>query len=283
MSGAATGWAWKVKCGSSTERVVLLALADHAGPGDNPQCWPSQGYLSNKCHLSRETINRTLRSLRDRGLVEAVRRKDSGGRDIGCIYRLITNLGVTHDHTGVTHDHFGCDVGSQGGVTYDHTEPSKLEPSIEPSSVTNVTGTDVPEMCGYEKNEPDAPRPENDFIVLSAERASPTLFGFNDEPQAILKPPEPQKAVDPWVQVYAVGKSLLARYGYPDREAGGMISRWRKSVPDPNAMLAIFLDAGKAEREDIIPWITGAAKARSGKGKKQRSTWQMLRANRVDA
>ncbi len=90
----------------------------------------------------------------------------------------------------------------------------------------------------------------------------PDNLATSAEPSGQQNPP-PSKAVDPWSQVFDAGKSLLARYDIPPDRAHGMISRWRKSIPDPNKLMAIFLSAGKAERADIAAWIGGSVKTRS--------------------
>lgn len=114
---------------SPTEKLVLFALASHL-----PSIWPSQSTLAAETGLTRETINRTLRSLSGRDIIKTEPRI-SGNYEYKIAVPLSQTLdpekvghlktpadGVTHDHRGVTHDHRGCDPRSQGVVILDHTK-----------------------------------------------------------------------------------------------------------------------------------------------------------------
>src|SRR3990170_5946037 len=115
MSVTAIAWAFRQKCKTPAEKLVLIALADLAN--DAGLCWPGQEYLAGKCDLSREAICRLLRSLEGQKTITSVRRKDTTGRDTGKQYILKISIpvcnpsppGVIVDHTGVTNYHIGCD------------------------------------------------------------------------------------------------------------------------------------------------------------------------------
>lgn len=80
-------WAWSQDTKSSGERLVLLALADHAG--EDGECWPQTGRLGEKCALDRKTVQRHLTALDERGIIEKVsRRKRPNGTLAGWTYRL---------------------------------------------------------------------------------------------------------------------------------------------------------------------------------------------------
>lgn len=52
---------WRLKTGSHTEKLVLLALADNAN--DSGVCWPSVGTIAKKCNLSKPSVHAHLRAL----------------------------------------------------------------------------------------------------------------------------------------------------------------------------------------------------------------------------
>ena len=86
MSVSAMSWAWK-KARSSTEKIVLVALADHAN--DEGKCWPGYKGLAGKCGLTRRSIIYVIQRLVDRGLVSIEERRREDGS-----YR--SNLYVLH-------------------------------------------------------------------------------------------------------------------------------------------------------------------------------------------
>jgi hypothetical protein len=123
MSVKAMAWAWELPDVSSTEVLVLVALADHAD--HKGICWPGQDGIAIKCRLSRETVNRAIKRLEERGHLFIENRRDPLGRPVSNYYRLSLKVGgnVTESHTGyVTDDHVT--------VTDDHTNHHK-EPSEE--------------------------------------------------------------------------------------------------------------------------------------------------------
>lgn len=70
MSFLATRWAWSQQTGSSSQKLVLLALADCA----ENDCWeynPSVARLSAMTGLDRKTVMKSLLSLAEQGLISA--------------------------------------------------------------------------------------------------------------------------------------------------------------------------------------------------------------------
>ena len=87
MSLRVMTWAWKQETKSSGERLVLLALADHAG--EDGECYPSTGHLGTKCSLDKKTVQRHLTALDSRGLITKLyRRKRQNGTLAGWTYRV---------------------------------------------------------------------------------------------------------------------------------------------------------------------------------------------------
>jgi hypothetical protein len=126
MSLKAMVWAWEQDV-TSTECLVLLALADHAN--DEGRCWPGQKGLGAKCKVSRETVNRAIKSLEAKGKLTLIPQFDDLGRPTSNHYILSIKQGGN-----VTDDHRGCHLKSQGYVTDDHTNLPEEESSIESSS-----------------------------------------------------------------------------------------------------------------------------------------------------
>lgn len=87
MSLEAVDWALRlVKNVTPTQKLILICLADQAGP--NGTCWSSQSTVSEYSGLSRETINRNLSDLEKRGLIRFIHRRDEGGGEIAKTYVL---------------------------------------------------------------------------------------------------------------------------------------------------------------------------------------------------
>jgi biotin operon repressor len=130
MSVRWIGWAFDTATGSSSSKLVLVKLADNAN--DDGLCWPSQNRMASDCEMTRESVNRHVKTLSDLGLIEIIPRfKD--GVQLPNAYRLLVEGG------GGKSDR-GCDSQSQGGVTGNHrgcdNESHLLtvnEPSFKPS------------------------------------------------------------------------------------------------------------------------------------------------------
>lgn len=65
MSIDAMKWVWKYSETKGSERLVLLALADHAD--EKWQCWPSLTSIANKCRLHRRYVINILNKLEEGG------------------------------------------------------------------------------------------------------------------------------------------------------------------------------------------------------------------------
>ena len=65
MSIRTLDWAFKQKCKSPAQKLVLIKLADNAN--DDGKCWPSQRYVAEHCEMSRQTVWATVRHWQNRG------------------------------------------------------------------------------------------------------------------------------------------------------------------------------------------------------------------------
>jgi DNA-binding transcriptional ArsR family regulator len=71
MSRAARDWAWNCQGLTPGQRLVLLALAEHAD--DAGRCWPSLSRLAERTEVDRRTVTRSLAALETRGLLQRER------------------------------------------------------------------------------------------------------------------------------------------------------------------------------------------------------------------
>ena len=86
MSVKALTWAFEQPV-NATEKVVLLALADHAD--EHGVCWPSISLLVKRAHVGERTVQRAIQSLEDNGFVIRERRVRENGSDTSNLYRLM--------------------------------------------------------------------------------------------------------------------------------------------------------------------------------------------------
>lgn len=85
MSLIATRWAWKVPVRSSTERLVLVYLADKADYAE-AYCWPSQLTISKITGLSERAVRKVLKALESQGLIRRASKFERWGRTSDRIY-----------------------------------------------------------------------------------------------------------------------------------------------------------------------------------------------------
>ena len=77
MSLRALTWAWEQELTNPSEKLVLLAIADHAN--DDGMCWPSMSHVAERCLLSTRQIQRITEQLVHYGLLTRERRKRPDG------------------------------------------------------------------------------------------------------------------------------------------------------------------------------------------------------------
>lgn len=142
MSIRAMQWAWRQSTLSPSERLVLLALCDHAG--EDGECWPTTGRLAEKCGLSKQSVQRHLTALADRRLIEKVeRRKRADGGLGGWLYRVVFDDRVIVDDVspwhsrGVTDDE-SREVSPVIPLRHVTDDESYTEPSVEPSEESSL-------------------------------------------------------------------------------------------------------------------------------------------------
>ncbi len=121
-------WAFELQGLTPSEKLVLLALADHADM--EAVCWPRQDTLTKKTGLGIATVKRCIKSLRDKNLIKVYAQKVKG---IQRVNRYKLNLGIMLV-IGPGISLIPSQV-SQGYPVGDHSDPLKnhqKESSVEP-------------------------------------------------------------------------------------------------------------------------------------------------------
>jgi hypothetical protein len=130
VSIVASTWAWTITGISSTEKIVLLCLADHHN-GSTGRCDPAISGLINRTSLTDRTIQRALRVLARLGLIKITSRE---GRSSAYQLQLEQQVPTPESTTGVP---------SWRGCHADAPPPSERHP-------TPVTVAPKPEVTGKE-------------------------------------------------------------------------------------------------------------------------------------
>lgn len=99
MSVKAMSWAWDQKGLSEGEKLLLMALADHAD--DDGICWPGQKRLAEKVGCTDRTIRTRLTRMETEGLIRRERRKtQSGFRSSDRIFLHLPNSRLPENISG---------------------------------------------------------------------------------------------------------------------------------------------------------------------------------------
>ena len=173
MSVQALAWVFGNQNVTGTDRLVLLALANHAGDRDGVwECWPSVSLIASEAAVHQRTAQDALTRLVASGVLERVTngapdpRIPAGRRP--SLYRIVKSL-VSDDNTrgvndgntrGVNDDADRGAVGThptgegslQGGVSSYRTQ-TVIEPSIQPSgepSSSSSTPSPAPSREAWE-------------------------------------------------------------------------------------------------------------------------------------
>lgn len=86
MSRAATDWAWRSKPGSSSRKLVLLAMADRAD--EEHRCFPSIARLVDDTNLNRKTIIKVIHELEELSLIVDTGERRGSTSSVK-VYRLV--------------------------------------------------------------------------------------------------------------------------------------------------------------------------------------------------
>lgn len=176
MSVTAMAWAWKRPGLTSTEVLVLLALADHAD--DEGLCWPGQRGVAEKARMARPTVNVIIRRLQDKGALTVIQRTDRDGRKLANRYRLaIAETGgacqpALHTMSGsMTSDVSEDDISYQESSREPSEEPSRRESVPNGAAPTDLENKLRLSLTAIREKKPRASRIPEDF-ALTDERAA---------------------------------------------------------------------------------------------------------------
>lgn len=78
MSVECSAWVWKYSKTTGNDRLLLLAIADHAGD-DGDHAWPSVKTLADKATCSERTVQRRIQHLEEIGCLTVVRGAGQNG------------------------------------------------------------------------------------------------------------------------------------------------------------------------------------------------------------
>ena len=118
MSVDATRWAWLAPVKSSTQRLVLLSLADRAG--EYHTCFPSVARITKDTKLNRKTIMKVIGELIELGLVEDTGHKKGATKQV-IVYRL---LGIkTREDEEINSTNIGTVPKTEQSQNYQETVP----------------------------------------------------------------------------------------------------------------------------------------------------------------
>ena len=126
MSFTAMAWASKQKVKTSTQKLVLLMLANYAD--DEDKCWPSKQTLADTCCMSKAAICNNISKLQEAGFLKVEKREGTSS-----IIRL--NTGVQQEDRGCPPRGQGVSTKKTGGVHHVDTNLSytlSSEPITEP-------------------------------------------------------------------------------------------------------------------------------------------------------
>lgn len=101
------------QCKTPSEKLLMVALADQI-PDEGSWCWPGQERLATRCALSREWVGKTLKALKNEGLLEIERGKWKG--------RMTTYYRFTPKMLEMIGNNCPRELSSHGDVNSVHTK-----------------------------------------------------------------------------------------------------------------------------------------------------------------
>ncbi|KYQ80572.1 DNA-binding protein [Acinetobacter sp. NRRL B-65365] len=139
MSLDATIWAFKAAVKTSSQRLVLLALADRAG--DEHKCYPSLKRLEKDTVLNRKTIIKVLDELEEGAFIKFTGKTTGNGVKI---YQLIGVVGREDDDSTSTKNGTGTNLGtgSKNGTSTNNGTASSTKNGTATS--TNIGTQNLP-------------------------------------------------------------------------------------------------------------------------------------------
>lgn len=138
MSVAATTWVWEHSQAKGSARLVLLALADHAGQ-DGGDAYPSITRLSERCGLCERTVQDSIKTLTELGEIVVEKRCGRNGTNR---YRLPLRPAESAPPQDLHPAESAPSTGRSRRVDRQTTTPEPANPAPKPTTNQHLT---VPE------------------------------------------------------------------------------------------------------------------------------------------
>lgn len=180
MSLDATIWAWKAEVESSTQRLILLSLADRAG--EDHKCYPSIMRMVKDTKMNRKTIIKVLDDLEQKALIKFT------GSIVGNGVKVYQLLGVVGREEETTSTKKG--TSGKNGTSTNLGTGSNIGTSTENGTSTSTeNGTETSTEIGTQnlpRNLPIESKNKKDWFCLKKLREEISLADDSIEAESIL-------------------------------------------------------------------------------------------------
>lgn len=180
MSLDATIWAWKAEVESSTQRLILLSLADRAG--EDHKCYPSIMRMVKDTKMNRKTIIKVLDDLEQKALIKFT------GSIVGNGVKVYQLLGVVGREDETTSTKKG--TSGKNGTSTNLGTGSNIGTSTENGTSTSTeNGTETSTEIGTQnlpRNLPIESKNKKDWLCLKKLREEISLADDSIEAETIL-------------------------------------------------------------------------------------------------
>lgn len=180
MSLDATIWAWKAEVESSTQRLILLSLADRAG--EDHKCYPSIMRMVKDTKMNRKTIIKVLDDLEQKALIKFT------GSIVGNGVKVYQLLGVVGREDETTSTKKG--TSGKNGTSTNLGTGSNIGTSTENGTSTSTeNGTETSTEIGTQnlpRNLPIESKNKKDWLCLKKLREEISLADDSIDAETIL-------------------------------------------------------------------------------------------------
>lgn len=180
MSLDATIWAWRAEVDSSTQRLILLSLADRAG--EDHKCYPSIMRMVKDTKMNRKTIIKVLDDLEKKALIKFT------GSIVGNGVKVYQLLGVVGREDETTSTKKG--TSGKNGTSSNLGTGSNIGTSTENGTGTSPeNGTETSTEIGTQnlpRNLPIESKNKKDWLCFKKLREEITLADDSIDPKTIL-------------------------------------------------------------------------------------------------
>ncbi|MNY87441.1 hypothetical protein D3C78_36730 [compost metagenome] len=180
MSLDATIWAWRAEVDSSTQRLILLSLADRAG--EDHKCYPSIMRMVKDTKMNRKTIIKVLDDLEKKALIKYT------GKIVGNGVKVYQLLGVVGREDQPTSTKKG--TSGKNGTSSNLGTGSNIGTSTENRTSTSPkNGTETSTEIGTQnlpRNLPIESKNKKDWLCSKKLREEITLADDSIEPETLM-------------------------------------------------------------------------------------------------